>query len=78
MANSQSKAGGRTVVEDVNREAVEAQDFREPLDHLGDVVECVGELGSGRHVRLTKSRQIGRHHVKSIRQQRDQISEHMA
>src|SRR5262249_60992352 len=43
-----------------------------------DVVEGVAELGPFRHVRLAKPRQIGRNHMTSIGELRNEIAEHVA
>ena len=41
-------------------------------------VEGIGECGAVWHVRLAKSRQIGRDDVPTIRELRDQVAKHMA
>src|SRR5689334_16090079 len=44
MLCGDSKTGRRAVVENVEREALEADHFREAVNNAGDVIECVGEL----------------------------------
>src|SRR5262245_34774823 len=78
MANGEPEACWRAVVEDVHRKLIEAYDFGEALDHAGNVVECVSEFFSRRHVGLPEPRKVRRNHKKSVGEQRDQITEHVA
>src|SRR5216684_7826455 len=48
------------------------------LNSPRDVVEGIAELGPFRHVRLAKPRQIGRNHMKSVGELRNEIAEHVA
>src|SRR6516165_10227223 len=78
MADGEPEACWRPVVEDVHRKLIEAYDLGEAVDHASNVVECVTEFFSRRHVGLTKPRKVRRDHEKSIGEQRDQITKHMA
>src|ERR1700678_4144023 len=68
----------RAVIEDVDREAIKAHQFSEAVDDAGDVVEGIFELGPRRHVRLPEPGQVRRNDVETVREQRDQIPEHVA
>jgi hypothetical protein len=68
----------RAVVEHVQREAVEAEHFRQAIDGVGDVLERVVEVTSGGHVRLAEAGQVGSNEVKPVGEQRDQLAEHVA
>ena len=72
------EARRRTVVEDVNREPVEADDLGEPPHHSGDMVERVLELVARRHRRPAKAGEVGSDDVKTVGQARNEISEHVA
>src|SRR5215813_10684363 len=78
VADGKPEARGRAVVKNIKREAIEADDFRKPLDDAGDVVERVAEFIAWRHVRLTEAGKVGRDHVKSVSKKRDQVPKHMA
>src|SRR5262249_61325926 len=78
MADGKPEACWRPVVEDVHRKLIEAYDLREAVDHASNVVECVCEFFSRRHVGLTEPRKVRRDHEKSIGEQRDQITKHVA
>jgi len=47
------------------------------FDHIGNIIECVPEFVSRRHVRLTEPGKIGRDHMKPVGKRRDQITEHV-
>jgi hypothetical protein len=68
----------RAVIEHIDRKAIEADDFREPVDDPRDMVECVSKRAAIRHIGLTKPGKIGRDEVKPIREKRDEVAEHMA
>jgi hypothetical protein len=78
MANSQSKTRRRTVVEGVDCEASEPDDFGEALNHLGQFGEGIGKRVARRHVGLAEAGQVRGYDVKAIRQRRDQLAKHMA
>src|SRR5262245_57719648 len=78
MADGEPEACWRAIVEDVYREMIEAYDLGEAVDHASNVVECVAELFSRRHVGLTEPRKVRRDHQKSVGEQRDEITEHVA
>src|SRR5215831_6890404 len=78
MADGEPEAGRRAVVEDVHRKLIEAYDLGEAVDHVGNVVECVSEFFSRRHVGSTEPRKVRRDHKKSVGEQRDQITKHVA
>jgi hypothetical protein len=78
MLRGDPEANRRAVVEVVDREAFQANDFREAVNDAGDVVECVGELGPRRHLRLAEAWQVGRDDVEAIGEERDEIPKHVA
>lgn len=75
MLHGEPESGRRTVVEDIDRIAIETDDFGEAIDRLGDLVEGAA---AARHFGLPKPRQVGSDHVEAIDQKRDQIAKHMA
>ena len=80
MLRSQTEAGRRTVVEDIDGVAIKPDDFGEAVDRLRDpvegVVEIVGLAATG-HVGLAEARQVGSDDAEAIGQERDQIAEHV-
>src|SRR6266567_6156675 len=66
------------IVEDIDGEAAKSDHFSEAVNSPRDVVEGVAELGPFRHVRLAKPGQIGRNHMKSVGELRNEIAEHVA
>src|SRR3974377_1987383 len=78
MAHGETKACRAALVEDVHCKPIEADDLGEATDHAGDVVERVSEFFSRRHVGLTEPGKVRRDHMKSIGEQRDQITKHVA
>ena len=66
VADGKPKTCWRTVVEDVRRKPIEADDLGEAADHTGNVVERVIEFVSRRHVGLTEPRKIRRDDMKSV------------
>ena len=68
----------RTVVEHVQREAVEAEPFRQALDDVGELLEGVVEVTARGHVRLAEAGQVGSDEVEPVGEQRDQLAEHVA
>ena len=78
MFRCDPESGRRTIIEDIDREAVEADDLGEPVDHARDVVERIVEFVPSRHVRLPEAGQVGRDDVEAVGQQRDQVPEHVA
>ena len=75
MPHREPEAGRRAVVEDVEGEAVEADDLGEAVDRVREPVESVAAV---RHVGVAEARQIGRDDVEAVGQQRDQVAEHVA
>ncbi len=75
MLHREPEARRRAVVEDIDGIAIEADDFGEAVDQLGDPVEGVA---AARHVGLAEARQIGSDDVEAIGQQRDEVAEHVA
>src|SRR5262245_46750644 len=78
MTDGEPEACWRTVVKDVHRKLIEAYDLGEAVDHAGNVVERVSEVFSRWHVGLTETRKVRRDHKKSVGEQRDQITKHVA
>src|SRR5262245_25793306 len=77
VADSEPETYWRTVVKDVGRKPIEADDLCKTLDHTGDVVERVTEFLPRRHVGLTKSGKVRRDDMKSVGEQWDQVAEHV-
>ncbi len=59
MAGGQSQADGGAEVEDVEREAVEAEGEAEALDHVGEGVEAVREAVGCGAVAAAEARVVG-------------------
>src|SRR5262249_57948007 len=78
VADGEPAACRRAVVKDIDREAAEADNLFEALDHASDVVERVAEFFSRRHVGLTEPGKVRRDDMKSVGEQRDQVAEHVA
>jgi len=78
MPNGEAEADGRSIVEDVHREALEADHLGEAIDYVSDILERVGEGAPRRHAGLPKPRQVGRDEAKLVRELRDEIAEHVA
>jgi hypothetical protein len=78
VPHREAETSRRTIVEGIDGEAVESDYFSEAVDSPRDVVEGVAELGPVRHVRLAKPGQIGRNDMKSVRDLRNEIAEHVA
>src|SRR5262249_20400613 len=78
MADGEPETCWRAVVEDVHRKLIEAYDLGEAVDHAGNVVECVSEFFSRRHVGLAEPRKVRRDHKESVCEQRDQVTKHVA
>src|SRR5215813_11675925 len=77
MADGEPETCWRAVVEDVHRKLIEAYDLGEAVDHAGNVLECVSEFFSRRHVGLAEPRKVRRDHKKFVGEQRDQITKHV-
>ena len=73
-----AEARRRAVVEDVERESVEADELGEAPHDPGEIVERVAECVPRRHRRAAEPREIGRDDVKAVGQARDEVSEHVA
>ena len=78
MPNGKAEAHGCAIIEDVHRESSETDYLGEAIDDVRDILEGVSELAARRHVGLTERRQVGSNKVKSVRELRDQIAEHVA
>jgi hypothetical protein len=78
MADSEPEACWCAVVKEVHRKPIEADDLAKAVDHVGNVVECVSEFFPRRHVGLTEPGKVRRDHMKSIGEQRDQVTKHVA
>src|SRR5215813_11303224 len=78
MANREAKPRRRAVVKHIDREAVETNHLSEAFDHFRDVIESVAESTAVRHVRLSKTGQVGSDEAKPVRELRDEIAEHVA
>jgi hypothetical protein len=77
MTNCEAEADGCAIVEDVGREAMEADHLGEAIDDVRDILERVGEGAPRRHVRLPKPWQVGSDKAKPVRELRDEIAEHV-
>ena len=75
MLDGEPESGRRAIVEHVDGVAIEADDFGEAVDRLGDLVEGVA---AARHVGVPEARQVGSDDVEAIGEARDQIAEHVA
>src|SRR6266567_6439619 len=78
VPHREAETSRRAIVEDIDGEAVKSDHFSEAVNSPRDVVEGVAELGPFRHVRLAKPGQIGRNHMKSVGELRNEIAEHVA
>jgi hypothetical protein len=78
MLHGDPEARRRAIVEDVQGEALQANDLGETVDDPGNVIKCVGEAAPRRHVRLAEARQVGRDDVEAIGQKRYEVPEHVA
>src|SRR5215831_2693519 len=78
MPHREAETRRCAIVEDIDGEAAESDHFSEAVNSARDVIEGVAELGPFRHVRLAKPGQIGRKHMKSVGELRNEIPEHVA
>src|SRR5262249_39204629 len=80
MLHGQTEPSRCTVIENVDRVAIKADDLGEAVDRLGYAGEGVLESGlaTSGHVGFAESREVGRDDMEAIGQERDQIAEHMA
>ena len=78
MRQREAQPGRRTIVEDIEREAVEPDHLGEAADRSGEIVEAVGELVARRQRGAAEARKVGRDHVEPVREQRDEVAEHVA
>src|SRR5258705_168571 len=78
MANCEAEADGCAIIEDVDREAMEAHHLGKAIDDVRDILERVSECAPRRHVRLPKPWQVGSDQAKPVRELRDEIAEHVA
>jgi hypothetical protein len=78
MRQCDPEAGGRAVVEDVERVGLQFDDLREAADDLRQRVEGVGKGGARLDLGQAESRQVGGDEVEAVREQRNQVAEHVA
>lgn len=78
MTERKPETSRRAVIENVDRETVEADHFGEAFDHAREIVERVTEAFARRHVGLAEAGKVGRHDMKPVRQQRDEVTKHVA
>src|SRR6266436_4465520 len=78
MPNGETEPDGCAIVEDVHREAMETDYFGKPIDDIRNILERVRKGVARRHVGLPKARQVGSDEAKSVRELRDEITEHVA
>jgi len=78
VPHREAETSRRAIVEDIDGEAGKSDHFGEAVNSPRDVVEGVAELAPLRHVRLAKPGQIGRNHMKSVGELRNEIAEHVA
>jgi hypothetical protein len=78
VADGEPEACRRAVVKDVHCKPIEAEDLGKAVDHAGNVVERVGELFPRRHVGLAEAGQVRGYDMEAVRQERDQVAEHVA
>src|SRR5262245_43084762 len=65
------------VVEDVQGVAAQADRLDEPADHPREVVEGVVELAAGRRDGVAEAGEVGGGDAVAVREQRDQVAEHV-
>jgi hypothetical protein len=78
VTDGKPEARRRTVVKDIDREAVEADDLGKAVDHVRNTVERVTEFLPRRHIGLAEAGKVRRDDMKSISNERDQVTEHVA
>src|SRR5258705_3207444 len=78
VPHRKAETSRRAIVEDIDGEPVKSDYFSEAVNSPRDVVDGIAELGPFRHVRLAKAGQIGRSHMKSVGELRNEIAEHVA
>ena len=78
MLYGNPQANRSAVIENVDCEPLQADNFGEAADRPRQIVERITEVIAGRHVRLTKAGQVGGHEVKAVSKERNQIAEHVA
>src|SRR5262245_44905150 len=69
-----SRKHRRAVVKDLHCEPIESDDIGEAVDHAGNIVEGVTEVFSRRHIGLTEPGKVRRAGMKSVGEERDQIT----
>ena len=77
MRQRQAEPNGRTLIENVQGEAIEADDLREAVDDLGQILERVAKPLAIWRIREPKTRKVGRDHVVAIGQSGDQVAKHV-
>ena len=75
MLDGEPESRRRAIIEDIDRIAVEADDFGEAVDHVRDLVEACSRAPA---CPIAEAGQVGRDDVEAIGQKRDQIAEHVA
>jgi hypothetical protein len=77
MHESEAEANRRTIVEDVDGMACEPDRCREAIHHLREMIEGIREVRPIRRVRKAETREIGRHDMIPVGEQRDEIAKHV-
>src|SRR5262249_17638390 len=72
VPHRKAETSRRAIVKDIDGEAVKSDHFSEAINSRRDVVEGVAELGPFRHVRLAKPGKVGRNHMKSVGELRNE------
>src|SRR5207302_1815011 len=70
MLRGNPQANRSAVIENVDCEPLQADNFGEAADRPRQIVERISEVTAGRHVRLTKAGQVGDHEVKAVGKER--------
>jgi len=78
VAHGKPEACRRTIVKDVHCKPIEADDLGKAVHYVGDVVERVVEIFPWRQIGLAEPGKIWRDDMKSVGEERDQVTEHVA
>jgi hypothetical protein len=78
VAHGEPEACRRAIVKDVHCKPIEADDLGKAVHHAGDVIERVTEFFSWRHIGLAEPGKVRRDDMKSVSEERDQVTEHVA
>src|SRR6202011_4841838 len=66
LRNRRATACRQVTPQDVDCKPIEADDLGKTVDDAGNIVECVSEFFSRRHVGLTEPRKVRRDDMKSV------------